>query len=183
MTASNKRYRFEILTSAHNVSAFECGNKNLDAYLRNEALKDMRSNLRRTYVCLDAKDSPASIVGYFTLCTDAVIFPVGRLREEVLFPLIHLCWFARDKTRYGTRVGSVLLLEAFRITARVAEQVGVAGLHIREATREGRKFFTRVEHGFVIHPADDIIIGLYVPIETVRAYADAASKVDETEVT
>jgi hypothetical protein len=117
-------------------------------------------------------------VGYFTLCTDAVVFPMGGYRDEVLYPLIHLCWFARHKTRYGTGIGSVLLLEAFRITARVAEQVGVAGLHIREATREGRKFFTRVEHGFLVHPADDIIAGLYVPIETVRAYADAISELD-----
>src|SRR6266508_1471106 len=97
------RYRLEPLTSEHDVSAFDCGDDDINEYLRIDALQHMVHGHARTFVEIDRK-KPAAIAGFFTLRAhslhiDADYFdyfedePNGSTIEV---PLAELMYLARD---------------------------------------------------------------------------------------
>ncbi len=71
-----QQYRFEKLTDEHDLSNFDCGNENLNRYLKNEALKQQEGMLNLTTLVMYENE----IIGYFSLLTDS--FKVKEITDE-----------------------------------------------------------------------------------------------------
>jgi len=64
-----EKYHFENLTEEHDLSEFDCGDDDLNDFLKNDALKQQKSRLNVTKLILyDRK-----IIGYVSLLTDTLV--------------------------------------------------------------------------------------------------------------
>ena len=64
-----ENYYFETLTSEHDLSDFDCGDDELNDFLKNDALQQQKEKLNVTKLVM----YNGKIIGYTSLLTDALI--------------------------------------------------------------------------------------------------------------
>ena len=97
------------------------------------------------------ESAPRSVLGYFTLATSSVprdILPKKYVRGLPPYdlPLILLARLAVDKRFAGKGLGHALIAEAFKITLRVADEVGCRCI-ITDAYRDRVGWYAK--YGFI----------------------------------
>jgi GNAT superfamily N-acetyltransferase len=150
------------------LSAFECGEPDLDDYLRKRALAN---HVQGTARCFIIKPPGGPVVGYYALATASV------QREDALrrlqrnapqqVPVILLARLAVDRKMQSHGVGKILLRDAIKRTLQVADQVGVRALLVHALHEEARNFYLRFE--FEPSPTDDL--HLFLTIKDAREAA------------
>jgi len=139
------------LEESDDTASFDCGDEPLNNYLNRHAWTNQQKiSIGVTYVAVD-QSAPRTVLGYFTLATSSA--PRDRLPKKYVrglppydLPLILLARLAVD-TRFGGRgLGHALISEAFKITLRVADEVGCRCL-ITDAYRDKAGWYAR--YGFV----------------------------------
>ncbi len=116
------------LAKGHDRSAFDCGNEDLNRYLRQQARQDADKRVAVPFVLLE----PGSQVvqGFYTLC--ASVIPLDELPPEMMkklprygqLPVILLRRLAVDLTAKGQGVGEFLLVDALRRCLEGARHIG-----------------------------------------------------------
>src|ERR1035437_3054831 len=133
------------------VENFDCGDDPLNHYLKRHAWTNQEKNsIGVSYAALD-EDAPRTVLGYFTLAMASVprdAFPKRHIRGLPPYdlPLILLARLAVDRRFAGRGLGHALLSEAFRISLRVANEVGCRCL-ITDAYQDRISWYAR--YGFV----------------------------------
>jgi GNAT superfamily N-acetyltransferase len=133
------------------VDAFNCTDEPLNNYLKRHAWTNQeKSSIGVTYVAVD-ETAPRFVLGYFTLAMASVpreAFPKKHVRGLPPYdlPLILLARLAVDRRFAGRGLGHALISEAFRISLRVAEEVGCRCI-ITDAYRDRISWYSR--YGFV----------------------------------
>ena len=132
-------------SNSHDRSTFQSGEPSLDSWLRQVAGQAGRRDGARTYVAFDGR----RVVGYYSLCAFQVergSAPrrAGSSRHEI--PAVLLARLAVDQTHQGMGLGAYLLLDALRISALVAERIGVRLVVVHALHEQAAAFY--VHHGF-----------------------------------
>lgn len=139
------------LQESDETGGFDCGDIPLNNYLKNYAWTNQEKiSVGVTYVALE-EAAPHAVLGYFTLATASVpreAFPKKYVRglPNYPLPLILLARLAVDRRFAGKGIGHALISEAFRISLRVANDVGCRCI-ITDAYREKVGWYSR--YGFV----------------------------------
>jgi GNAT superfamily N-acetyltransferase len=111
------------------VAGFNCGDDPLNHYLQRHAwTNQQKMSIGVSYVAVDDV-APHAVLGYFTLAMASVprdAFPKKYVRGLPPYdlPLILLARLAVDQRFAGRGIGHALISEAFRISLRVADEVG-----------------------------------------------------------
>jgi len=140
-----------LLEESDDVESFDCGDEPLNSYLKRHAWTNQRKNsIGVTYVAVE-ESAPGVVLGYFTLATSSI--PRDGLPKKYVrglppydLPLVLLARLAVDRRFAGKGLGHALISEAFRITLRVADEVGCRYL-ITEAYRERTGWYAK--YGFI----------------------------------
>jgi GNAT superfamily N-acetyltransferase len=133
------------------VAGFDCGDEPLSNYLQRHAWANQeKSSIGVTYVAVD-EATPRVVLGYFTLAMASVprsAFPKKYVRGLPPYdlPLILLARLAVDRRFAGAGLGHALISQAFRISLRVAHEVGCRCI-ITDAYRDQIGWYAR--YGFV----------------------------------
>lgn len=151
-------------TSVHDRSAFACGEQSLDDWLRQFASQAHKRDTAKTHVVHEG----GVIVGYYSLCSfdlEADVLPKALRAGGYPVPAVLLARLAVDSSRQGDGLGGYLLLDALRVAALVADQIGarimvVHALHDRAAQFYETYGFKRTE----TKP-----LTLYMPMQDIRA--------------
>ena len=114
------QYRIERL-DRHDRSRFDCGTAELDRYLRERAMQDMR---RRVTSCFVAVDQDEEVAGFFTLA--ATSLPVDQLSAErakrlpryPVIPAVLLGRLAVALAHQGRQLGGALVADAILRASR-----------------------------------------------------------------
>ena len=130
---------------------FDCEDEPLNNYLKQHALTNQeKSCIGVTYVAIE-DCTPRIVLGYFTLAASSI--PRARLPKKHVrglppydLPLVLLARLAVDKRFSGKGLGHALISEAFKITLRVADEVGCRCI-ITDAYRDKVEWYAR--YGFV----------------------------------
>jgi len=154
----------------HDRAAFACGEPSLDAYLKRQASQDAKRDVAKTYV-LSPVSAPATIAGYYTLSSFAVV--LGELPEQMLrrlprydrIPAVLLGRLARDQRYRGTGLGELLLMHALEQSLHVSEQVGAHAVVVDALNDQASAFYRRF--GFL--PFEDEPRRAYLPMAELRA--------------
>ncbi len=139
------------LEEQDDVEDFDCGDEPLNNYLKRHAWTNQEKSLIGvSYVVVD-EAAPQAVLGYFTLAMASVprdAFPKRHIRGLPPYdlPLILLARLAVDRRFAGRGLGHALLSEAFRISLRVANEVGCRCL-ITDAYQDRISWYAR--YGFV----------------------------------
>jgi GNAT superfamily N-acetyltransferase len=155
------------------LEGFDCGDPALNNYLKRHAWTNQEKiSIGVSYVAVE-EAAPRAVLGYFTLATASVprgVLPKKHVRGLPPYdlPLVLLARLAVDRRFAGRGLGHALLAEAFRISLRVADEVGCRAI-ITDAYRDRVGWYAR--YGFI--PIEGAAEGgpqrMFLDIRTVRA--------------
>ena len=152
------------LEKAHDRRSFDCGNEELNRYLREQARQDAEKRVAAPFV-LTQPASP-TVLGFFTL--SASIIPVQELPPDLMkrlprygqLPVTLLGRLAVDRTVVGQGVGEFLLIDALRRSLEAAQQIAAMAV-IVDAKDQGAESFYR---HFNIEPFQQTPLRLFLPM-------------------
>jgi GNAT superfamily N-acetyltransferase len=161
------------LAQQDELDGFDCGDAALNNYLKRHAWTNQEKvSIGVSHVSVD-EAAPRTVLGYFTLAAASVprdMLPKKHVRGLPPYdlPLILLARLAVDRRFAGRGLGHALIAEAFRISLRVADEVGCRAI-ITDAYRGRVGWYAR--YGFV--PIAGASEGgpqrMFLDIRTVRA--------------
>jgi GNAT superfamily N-acetyltransferase len=147
----------EKLTKSHNVGVFDCGDAELNEWLKRYALVNLLSDSAQTYVVR----RQMRVVGYYSLSAGAVRreeSPARIAKGLAKHPIgvILLARLAVDKQEQGKGLGAALLKDAFLRIASAADMVGARAVLDHAVDEQARRFY---EHfGFESSPTDPLAL-------------------------
>ncbi len=163
----------ELLEKRHDRKSFDCGNEELDRYLKTLARQHHEQGFVKTYVAVEAGQS--TVLGYFAVSMGNVLLQdldesiVSRLPKHPM-PVLHLARLATDKRYTGKGIGSMLLSYAANLALAVSQTVGVHALELVAIDDEAYGYYLR--RGFLPLKGDGM--RLYAPLATIRAAREEA---------
>jgi GNAT superfamily N-acetyltransferase len=166
----------EPIAKRHNRSAFDCGNDELNDFLRRHARQAHDQGGAKTFVAVK-DDDDTLVLGFYSLSPASIEFSKtpdvikrGLARHDV--PVFRLARLAVDNTMQGKGLGGQLLLSAGRRCLLASQKVGGVALLI-DAKNEGvAKWYT--SYGAI--PILDAQLSLLLPLSTIRTALEAAAK-------
>lgn len=157
----------EKLRANHDLSEFDCGEPELDDWLRRRALNNEQSGASRTYVVCSGQQ----IVGYYALAVGAVahVEAPGRVRRNMPdpVPVMIIGRLAVHKDLQGRKIGPALLRDAILRTLQAAEIAGVRALLVHAISERARQFYENC--GFTASPRDPMTLMITVA-EAAKAF-------------
>jgi GNAT superfamily N-acetyltransferase len=157
--------KISLLTAGHGTEAFDCGDDDLNFWLKNKALVAQLSRTARTYV-LTANEQ---VLGYYILSLGRVARqelprPMRRDMPGHPIPLVLLARLAVDASMQGRGIGRALVKDAFNKGLEVARIAGGIGLFVEAKSSEVEGFYASL--GFLKPPAFGGKLFLPYPRET-----------------
>jgi ribosomal protein S18 acetylase RimI-like enzyme len=148
----------------HERAAFSCGEPRIDNYLKNSAGNHARQDFVKVYVAV-RKDS-ATVLGYYAIGPHAI--DVSALSPEMAkkmprWPSVsafYLSMVGVDVTCQGKGLGSLLVGDAFKRCAMVADEVGGCFIVLDALSDDAARLYRRL--GFIDLPSHEhrMLIGM-----------------------
>ena len=155
----------EKLKRLHDVDLFDCGQENLNRYLKRYALMSQRSDAAQTYVGI----ADRKIIGYYSLVISSVTYEAAaeRLKKGLSrnpVPVMLLARLATDLGWQGKGVGAGLLRNAMQRTVQVADIAGLRASIVHAKNNKAKTFYKHFD--FLPSPTDPY--HLYLLIKDIR---------------
>lgn len=133
----------ELINSGHDLESFDCGDANKNTFLKKFALQNTKGGLGRTYVAVTETDQ-FSVCGYYTISSSSIVFdnPPPHLPRYPL-PSILIGKLATDLKFQGQGLGTMLLFDALKRSARVAEEIGIFLVEIKAVDENARAIYEK----------------------------------------
>jgi len=151
----------EALSRVHKLSAgdltdsFDCGQDDLNRFLKRFALANQAANAAQTYVACRA----ARIVGYYSLVVGSVQredspsrVVKGMARHPI--PVMILARLAVDRSDQGSGIGKALLKDALLRTADAADIAGMRAMIVHAKDEDARRWYAQFD--FEPSPTDPL---------------------------
>lgn len=152
-----------LLTEKHDRVSFDCGEPSLNEYLQRFARQNAELFLGRTYVLV--VPGQTRIEGYYTISSGAVArqdLPEKRLPRYPI-PVVLMGRLAVDRQAQGRGYGELLLQDALKRSAQLAQHLGIYAVVVDALNEKARDFYGK--YGFA-QTVDDPM-RLYLPIKKV----------------
>ncbi len=155
--------RLQALTSSHDRQAFDCGQPDLNDWLRRFARQHRDKGLSRTFVAT-REEQPARIRGYYALSLaelEGAHLPAqGRSRFPRRIPGVRLGRLAVDVEFQNRGLGQWLLVDAMARARRIHAEAGGIGLFVDAKDERAAAWYRRF--GFVHLPDRPLL--LFYPV-------------------
>jgi hypothetical protein len=119
------------LENHHNISSFDCENRDLNEFLTNKSHFQMDHKMNVTYIC----KHDFKVVAYFTWCNDSIrIKKLQKQHRDALknkgidyeyLPALKLCRLAVDTDYQGNRIGPDLVELVIKNALRLSQKIGL----------------------------------------------------------
>ncbi len=150
----------DLLTEAHVVDEFDCGEDHLNTWLRRRARRNQADGSSRTWVVADDE----RIVGFYA-SSAAVLLRTSATRRAARnqpdpLPALLLGRLAGDQKHQGRGLGAALLKHFLLKSIEIADVTGVRVLLVHAKDQSAAAFYQR--YGFEPSPIDDLTLMLLV---------------------
>ena len=147
-------YRIEPLADHHDLTTFECGKTELDAWLRDHA-RTATGQGTRTYVLIGASDQVVAYIAIapHTIDRESLSKKAGRGAPQHI-PAILPAKLALAESLHGRHLGSELLIAALDTIVEAARQAGGKFIVVDAIDEEAAAFYTH--HEFEAMPANPL---------------------------
>jgi ribosomal protein S18 acetylase RimI-like enzyme len=155
----------EPISPTHDLAAFDCGNEDLNDWLKRRALASEGRSARTTVLC-----DGQHIAGYYCLATGAIereSLSSAKLRKNLPdpIPILVLGRLAIAVEYRGRGLGKALLKDAILKSITASEIAGVRALVVHAIDDSAARFYRR--YGFIPSPLNPR--ALLLPIERAKA--------------
>lgn len=156
------------LEKGHQRSAFDCGNDDLNRYLKQQARQDAEKYAAAPFVLIE---SAAPIVrGYYTLSSSRI--PLDELPTDLArklpryayLPVTLLGRLARDKTIPVPGLGEFLLLDALHRSLQHARQIAAMAVVVDAKDEQAERFYKH----FHFLPFQQTPLRLFLPMKQIE---------------
>lgn len=149
------------LTGSHDRRGFDCGQAELNDWLRQVARQHQDKGLSKTFVAI-REEEPKHICGYYAL-TLAELYnrhlpTVWRKKLPRRMPGVRLGRLAVDVIYQGKGLGELLLVDALNRAALINKQAGGIGLFVDALNEQAAGYYQRF--GFVASPDNSLLLCL-----------------------
>jgi ribosomal protein S18 acetylase RimI-like enzyme len=159
--------RIELLSRRHNREGFDCGNPELNDYLRRTARQHTEKGLSRTDVLVDDQ-APTEILGYVTVSLAEIVTDTLPAEYAKKYSArahgVKLARLAVAKSRQREGLGTLMMIHAMRKALWVADSTGIIGLFVDAKNEAASRYYRRF--GFI--PLPDDPHKLFMPPTTLR---------------
>lgn len=158
-------FRIEPISRGHNTKQFDCGEVELNSFLKQFALKNNDNDIGRTYVAV--RPGKTDVLGYYTISSGTVKFdqlPIELKLPRYPIPTAHIGKLATDRTVQGQGLGEALLFDALDKVESASTVIGLKVVELIALHDKAKAFYLR--YGFR-ELADDPL-RLYIRMDTVR---------------
>ncbi|MEZ5179392.1 MAG: GNAT family N-acetyltransferase [Acidimicrobiales bacterium] len=150
----------DLLTEAHVVDGFDCGEDHLNTWLRRRARRNQADGSSRTWVVADDE----RVVGFYA-SSAAVLLRASATRRAARnqpdpLPALLLGRLAVDQKHQGRGLGAALLKHFLLKSIEIADVTGVRVLLVHAKDQSAAAFYQR--YGFEPSPIDDLTLMLLV---------------------
>ena len=142
--------KIEVLQAHHQKKSFNCGQDDLNKFIKQYASQHQKSGTSKTYVAID--DDTQQVRGFYYLSSTSIGFDrvdavlIQQLPRYPL-PCVVIGRFAVDQTAQGRGIGKVLLAHALKQVSKVAQIIGVNFVVIHAKDQKAMEFYQRF--GFI----------------------------------
>lgn len=148
------------IAAADNLGKFDCGEPDLNDWLRKRAWTNHTTGATRTFVTTPTGED--RVVGYYALAAAGVktaeaLSGVGKGQPSMI-PVILLARLAVDQNHQGLALGAHLLRDTIARTVSTSEQVGVRAMLVHAMHNRARDFYLHYE--FEASPTDPLHLHL-----------------------
>lgn len=152
------------LEKAHDRKSFDCGNDELNRYLREQARQDAEKRVAAPFA-LTQPGSP-KVLGFYTLSSS--IIPVDELPPDLMkrlprygqLPVTLLGRLAVDRSVGGKGVGEFLLVDALRRSLEAAQQIAAMAVIVDAKDERAESFYRH----FDFQPFQQTPLRLFLPM-------------------
>ena len=156
------------LQAGSGLDDFDCGEAELDDWLRRRAWVNQLGGASRTFVVVDADNR---VCGYYALAAGAISheLALGRIKRNMPDPVpaIVLGRLAVDKPAQGLGLGADLLMDAVRRVQGIAEHAGVRAMLVHALHERAQRFYEH--YGFESSPLQPLVMMLRLEREAASA--------------
>lgn len=150
------------LEKAHERKSFDCGNEDLDRYLREQARQDAERRVAAPFVL--TQPGSLAVLGFYTL--SASIIPVDELPPDLMkrlprygqLPVTLLGRLAVNRSVAGQGVGEFLLVDALRRSLEAAQQIAAMAVIVDAKDERAESFYRH----FDFHPLQQTPLRLFL---------------------
>lgn len=146
---------FEPISRLHNRKLFDCGDDEVNRFLREQALQDHEKDMSRTIVLINDGADPTRIIGYHTLAMRQVRqedIPKDKPKIKRSIPVVLLGQLGVDRAFQGRRLGDLLLMDAQARVDEISRRTGIRALMLD--ARNERLATWYEQHDFVRFPGE-----------------------------
>ncbi len=161
-------WREEPIAKKHDRETFDCGDPELNEFLKKHARQNHERGAAKTFVAVDNTDGK-SILGFYSLCPAALEYArtpdlvrKGLARHDV--PVFRLARLAVSCSVQGQGLGGQLILAAGRRCLLAATEVGGVALLIDAKNERVAKWYA--SYGAI--PLTDAPLSVILPLATVQ---------------
>jgi GNAT superfamily N-acetyltransferase len=156
----------EKLNSGHPIDLFECGQPDLDRWLKRHALQNQHANAAQTYVGLEQ----GAVIGFYSLSVAQVEYADSpeRLRKGLArhpVPVMLLARLAVDRNFQRRGIGRSLLRDAVLRTLQAADIAGIRALAVHAKDDAVKRFY----EDFDFRPSPTDPLHLFVLLKDLRS--------------
>lgn len=168
MSAPTSQWQFTAFSKKLRRDRFDCGNRELNEYIKAYAGQDSRRNLSRVYVAVPVED-PTTIIGYYTLSASSALFSsfppeLGDRLPKYPIPIALIGRLAVDQNYQKLGLGQQLVLHALKMTLKVNISLAIHALVVEAKDNAAKRFYQK----FDFIPFRDNPERLFLPIKTIQ---------------
>jgi GNAT superfamily N-acetyltransferase len=169
-------WREEPISKKHDRASFDCGEPELNEFLRRHARQSHEKGAAKTFLAISNTDGK-TILGFYSLCPASLeyarapeVVRKGLARHDVL--VFRLGRLAVNRPVQGQGLGGQLILAAGRRCLLAATEVGGVALLIDAKNDRAARWYA--SYGAI--PLVDAPLSLLLPLATVQYALEATGK-------
>lgn len=139
---------FHILDKSFDRSSFDCGDVQLNNFLKAKARQNQTLNFNKTFVATQTGDKDKRIVGFYSLSMGEI--DLSSLPENLSkklpkhpVPVARMGRLAVDNSTKGQGLGKLLLVDAMKRVQSASELVGVYALLVDAKDDNAKSFYKK----------------------------------------
>lgn len=143
----------EPISRQHERKQFDCGDDEVNRFLREQALQDHDKDMSRTMVLIDDEADPTRIIGYHTLAMRQVRqedIPKDKPKIKRSIPVVLLGQLGVDRAFQGRCLGDLLLMDAKARVDEISRRTGIRAMMLDARNERLAKWYE--QHDFVRFP-------------------------------
>ncbi len=169
MNSNQREWQIIPLEKKHDKNEFDCGNENLNNYLKKYARQNHNKGIAKTFVAISNSENDLKIRGYYTLSASIIEFEsLPKIYQKKLpaypIPTLLIGKLAVDKTCKGQGLGTELLINALHRAVKTSLEMGIFAVRVDAIDLKAKKIYLKYE--FI--PFEDQELSLFLPISTIK---------------